>query len=108
MKKLIFLLLVIIFSSCTGKRSETVVIVGNERTRIHGKVSVVLGADGTYHPTYSAPGYVVAFRKDSYIGKSYGKAGTVYRINDKMLLEEIDKFDLKLTDDEIFEEYLIK
>lgn len=100
--------MVLLFASCTGKKSETVVIVGNEGTRIHGKVSVELGADGTYHPTYSAPGYIVVFRIDYNLGNSFGKAGTVYRINDKMLLEEIDKVDLRLSDEEIFKEYLIE
>ena len=108
MKNLILLFTVLLLIGCSNKKAETVVIVGSEGAKIHGKVWVEFGADGTYQPNYLAPGYIVVFRIESNLGKSFGKAGTVYRINDKLLLEEIDKFDLKLSDEDIFKEYLIE
>lgn len=81
-----------------GKSYRQIVVVDGDKAEL-----VTYGAAQNSSQELWAPGRTVAFRTDSAVpgGPSHaiGKAGRVYRVNKKMEMEEVDKFDTKVPSD---------
>ena len=84
--------------SCGGKGHRQIVVIDEGKAEL-----VTFGPPPKAEPELWVPGRTVVFRTDSEVPgapkPASGKAGKVYRFNDKLELEEIDKFDPKTPND---------
>lgn len=87
-----------------GKGYRQVVVIKGES---HQFVTIGKPPKGTQE--IWAPDRVLLFRTDSAVpgapANTTGKAGWVYRINDKMEMEEIGQFDMSIPDDTLAYRY---
>ena len=96
-------LLGIIVAGC-GRGYRQVVVVNGESTQF-----VTIGKGPQEAQEVWAPNRVLLFRTDSAVpgapSNATGKAGWVYRINDKLEMEEVGQFDLTVPDDTLAYRY---
>lgn len=96
-------LLGIIVAGC-GRGYRQVVVVNGESTQF-----VTIGKAPKEAQDVWAPNRVLLFRTDSAVpgapSNATGKAGWVYRINDKLEMEEVGQFDLSIPDDTLAYRY---
>jgi hypothetical protein len=87
----------ILVVSCGRSHRQIVVIDGNKAE------FVTYGPPPRREPKIWAPGRTLVFRTDSPVpgapNGASGKAGKVYRLNDRLEMEEIDKFDPRTPND---------
>jgi hypothetical protein len=96
-------LLGIIIVGC-GRGYRQVVVVDGDSAQF-----VTIGKGPKEAGDFWAPNRVLLFRTDSTVpgapAKSVGKAGWVYRVNDKMEMEEVGQFDLSIPNDTLAYRY---
>jgi hypothetical protein len=87
----------VLVAACV-KSDRQIVVVDGDKTEF-----VAFGAPPKGPQEIWVPGRTLIFRTDASVpggpGPGSGKAGHVYRVNDKKELEEIGKFDLKIPND---------
>jgi hypothetical protein len=81
-----------------GKEHRQIVVVDGDKVEF-----VTYGRPPKKDPELWAPGRTLVFRSDSAVPgapkPAAGKAGKVYRVNDSLEMEEVDKFDPTVPND---------
>lgn len=96
-------LLVVILAGC-GRGYRQVVVVNDGSTQF-----VTIGKAPQDAQDVWAPDRVLLFRTDSAVpgapANTTGKAGWIYRVNDKLEMEEVGQFDMSIPDDTLAYRY---
>jgi hypothetical protein len=87
----------ILVAAC-GRAHRQIVVIDGDKAEF-----VSYGPPPKGEQAVLAPGRTLVFRTDSAVpgatNGASGKAGRVYRVNDRLELEEVDKFDPKVPND---------
>lgn len=88
----------ILVVSCGGKAHRQIVVIDGDKAEF-----ITYGPPPKADPEIWAPGRTLVFRTDSAVPgapkPATGKAGKIYRVNDRLEMEEVDKFDPKTPND---------
>ena len=84
---------------------DSLIIANGEDFSFKGRFEFELNASGKLEPVLVKAGRLVLFRTDQTIVGGAGKAGEAYRWDKNLKLKKVGKFDLKITDAELFKEY---
>jgi hypothetical protein len=104
--RLTIILCIVILASCSGKKSETLIIIKGDKYFATGKAALKFDNNGA-HPDVFFPGAIVIFKTDGNVLNQKGYAGKVYKIDKDLVLKEIVTIDTSLTDNKIIEKFLI-
>ena len=96
-------LLAIVAAGCGGKDYRQIVVVEGDKADFF-----TFGPPPKQPQQVYVPGRVLVFRTDSPVPgvpDAKGKAGHVYRVNDKLEMEEVDTFQLTIPNDTLAYRY---
>jgi hypothetical protein len=106
LNSIILLSIMIFFTSCSGSKSQNVVIIESKNKMFSaGEPEVIFKSYGAIL-NYFNPGAIVICKLDYTIQNQQGLSGNVYRIDKDLKLLKLEALDTTLSNIEIAEKYL--